>query len=120
MLARIEAEPRCFRDAFGECRHVTQAEIEPLRADRRHHVRGLGDERRARSVEPVSDLGLAVRVLLNLGLVVGLIYFPIGFLGYTSTLDWNGFILSTPKEIGDAILLQWLDLFMRRAKVDEK
>lgn len=35
-------------------------------------------------------------------LVIGLIYFPIGFLGYTSTLDWNGFILSTPEPIGDA------------------
>jgi raffinose/stachyose/melibiose transport system permease protein len=35
-------------------------------------------------------------------LVIGLIYFPIGFLGYASTLDWNGFILSTPKPIGDA------------------
>lgn len=32
--------------------------------------------------------------------VVGLIYFPIGFLGYASTLDWNGFILSTPESIG--------------------
>ena len=35
-------------------------------------------------------------------LVIGLIYFPIGFLGHASTLDWNGFILSTPKPIGDA------------------
>ena len=35
-------------------------------------------------------------------LVVGLIYFPIGFLGYASTLDWNGFILSIPKAIGGA------------------
>jgi raffinose/stachyose/melibiose transport system permease protein len=35
-------------------------------------------------------------------LVVGLIYFPIGFTGYASTLDWNGFILSTPKEVGTA------------------
>ena len=35
-------------------------------------------------------------------LVIGLIYFPIGFLGYASTLDWNGFILSTPEEIGAA------------------
>jgi raffinose/stachyose/melibiose transport system permease protein len=34
--------------------------------------------------------------------VVGLIYFPIGFLGYSSTLDWNGFILSVPKSIGAA------------------
>jgi raffinose/stachyose/melibiose transport system permease protein len=35
-------------------------------------------------------------------LVVGLIYFPIGFLAQASTFDWNGFILSTPKPIGDA------------------
>jgi raffinose/stachyose/melibiose transport system permease protein len=35
-------------------------------------------------------------------LVLGLIYFPIGFLGYSSTLDWNGFILSTPKPVGIA------------------
>jgi raffinose/stachyose/melibiose transport system permease protein len=35
-------------------------------------------------------------------LVVGLIYFSIGFLGYASTLDWNGFILSTPKSVGSA------------------
>ena len=35
-------------------------------------------------------------------LVIGLIYFPIGFLGHASTLSWNGFILSTPKPIGGA------------------
>jgi raffinose/stachyose/melibiose transport system permease protein len=35
-------------------------------------------------------------------LVIGLVYFPIGYLGYSSTLDWNGFILSTPKAIGTA------------------
>jgi len=35
-------------------------------------------------------------------LVIGLIYFPIGYLGYASTLDWNGFILAPAKAIGDA------------------
>jgi raffinose/stachyose/melibiose transport system permease protein len=41
-------------------------------------------------------------ILPAIVLVVGLIYFPIGYLGYASTLDWNGFILSTPVPIGDA------------------
>ncbi len=35
-------------------------------------------------------------------LVVGLIYFSIGYTGYVSTLDWNGFILSEPDHIGGA------------------
>jgi raffinose/stachyose/melibiose transport system permease protein len=33
-------------------------------------------------------------------LVVGLIYFSIGYTGYVSTLDWNGFILSEPTHVG--------------------
>jgi raffinose/stachyose/melibiose transport system permease protein len=33
-------------------------------------------------------------------LVVGLVYFSIGYTGYVSTLDWNGFILSAPKHVG--------------------
>lgn len=33
-------------------------------------------------------------------LVVGLIYFSIGYTGYVSTLDWNGFILSPSEPIG--------------------
>lgn len=33
-------------------------------------------------------------------LVVGLVYFSIGYTGYVSTLDWNGFILSTPEHVG--------------------
>ena len=41
-------------------------------------------------------------ILPAIVLVVGLIYFSIGFLGYASALDWNGFILSTPVPIGDA------------------
>lgn len=35
-------------------------------------------------------------------LVVGLIYFSIGYTGYVSTLDWNGFILSEPTSVGGA------------------
>jgi raffinose/stachyose/melibiose transport system permease protein len=41
-------------------------------------------------------------ILPAIVLVIGLIYFPIGYLGYASTLNWNGFILSTPTSIGDA------------------
>lgn len=33
-------------------------------------------------------------------LVVGLVYFSIGYTGYVSTLDWNGFILSEPTPVG--------------------
>ncbi|WP_218957629.1 carbohydrate ABC transporter permease [Actinomyces faecalis] len=33
-------------------------------------------------------------------LVLGLIYFAIGYTGYVSTLDWNGFILSAPDFVG--------------------
>jgi len=33
-------------------------------------------------------------------LVVGLIYFSIGYTGYVSTLDWNGFILSPADHVG--------------------
>ena len=41
-------------------------------------------------------------ILPAIVLVIGLIYFSVGYLGYASTLDWNGFILSTPKNVGDA------------------
>ncbi len=41
-------------------------------------------------------------ILPALVLVIGLIYFPIGFTTYVSTLSWNGFILSTPKPVGGA------------------
>ncbi len=41
-------------------------------------------------------------ILPAIVLVVGLIYFPIGFTTYVSTLDWNGFILSTPTSVGSA------------------
>ncbi|WP_242448123.1 sugar ABC transporter permease [Cellulomonas sp. WB94] len=33
-------------------------------------------------------------------LIVGLIYFSIGYTGYVATLDWNGFILSSPTHVG--------------------
>lgn len=35
-------------------------------------------------------------------LVIGLVYFSIGYTGYVSTLSWNGFILSAPKHVGGA------------------
>ena len=35
-------------------------------------------------------------------LIVGLIYFSIGYTGYVATLDWNGFILSSPTHVGAA------------------
>jgi raffinose/stachyose/melibiose transport system permease protein len=41
-------------------------------------------------------------ILPAIVLVVGLIYFPIGYLGHASTLEWNGFILSTPTNVGGA------------------
>ncbi|HEY3438931.1 MAG TPA: sugar ABC transporter permease [Actinotalea sp.] len=47
----------------------------------------------------VSSSGLPW-ILPAVVLVVGLIYFSIGYTGYVSTLSWNGFILSTPKHVG--------------------
>jgi raffinose/stachyose/melibiose transport system permease protein len=41
-----------------------------------------------------------VWVLPALLLVLGMIYFSIGFTGYVSTLDWNGFILSPSEFVG--------------------
>ena len=35
-------------------------------------------------------------------LIVGLVYFSIGFTGYVATLDWNGFSLSSPTHVGAA------------------
>jgi raffinose/stachyose/melibiose transport system permease protein len=57
---------------------------------------------RSRSSPLGSRLAGVPWILPAIVLVIGLIYFPIGFLGYASTLDWNGFILSTPTEVGDA------------------
>ncbi len=39
-------------------------------------------------------------ILPALILVFGMIYFSIGFTGYVSTLDWNGFILSPSENVG--------------------
>jgi len=41
-------------------------------------------------------------ILPAIVLVVGLVYFGIGYTGYVSTLDWNGFILSAPEHVGTA------------------
>jgi len=41
-----------------------------------------------------------VWILPALALVVGMIYFSIGFTGYVSTLDWNGFVLSPSEFVG--------------------
>src|SRR5690242_17411834 len=41
-------------------------------------------------------------ILPAIVLVVGLVYFGIGYTGYVSTLDWNGFILSAPEHVGSA------------------
>lgn len=57
---------------------------------------------RGRSSPLGSRLSGVPWILPAIVLVIGLIYFPIGYLGYASTLDWNGFILSTPTSIGDA------------------
>lgn len=39
-------------------------------------------------------------ILPALVLVIGMIYFAIGYTGYVSTLDWNGFILSPSESVG--------------------
>lgn len=39
-------------------------------------------------------------ILPALALVIGMIYFAIGYTGYVSTLDWNGFILSPSTFVG--------------------
>ncbi|WP_382307959.1 carbohydrate ABC transporter permease [Herbiconiux sp. UC225_62] len=41
-----------------------------------------------------------VWILPALALVIGMIYFSIGFTGYVSTLDWNGFVLSPSEFVG--------------------
>jgi raffinose/stachyose/melibiose transport system permease protein len=41
-----------------------------------------------------------VWILPALVLVFGMIYFSIGFTGYVSTLDWNGFVLSPSEFVG--------------------
>lgn len=39
-------------------------------------------------------------ILPALTLVIGMIYFAIGYTGYVSTLEWNGFILSPSESVG--------------------
>jgi raffinose/stachyose/melibiose transport system permease protein len=39
-------------------------------------------------------------ILPALALVIGMIYFSIGFTGYVSTLEWNGFVLSPSEFVG--------------------
>lgn len=39
-------------------------------------------------------------ILPALALVIGMIYFSIGYTGWVSTLDWNGFILSPAEFVG--------------------
>ena len=51
----------------------------------------------------VKRIGLGAGMLWivpALVLVIGMIYFSIGFTGYVSTLDWNGFILSPSEFVG--------------------
>jgi raffinose/stachyose/melibiose transport system permease protein len=45
-------------------------------------------------------------ILPALVLVIGMIYFAIGYTGYVSTLDWNGFILSPSESVGGANYVQ--------------
>src|SRR5262249_17243940 len=51
--ARVAISPERHGNAIGERSGVAEAEIEPLRADRRQNVRGLADKRRAVGCERV-------------------------------------------------------------------
>lgn len=62
-------------------------------------ARGRPAPPRRRSRHPRQASGLPW-ILPAVVLVVALIYFSIGYTGYVSTLDWNGFILSTPEHVG--------------------
>ncbi|MGK3952394.1 carbohydrate ABC transporter permease [Microbacterium sp. I2] len=55
--------------------------------------------RAPRRTRALSGGGL-VWILPALALVVGMIYFSIGYTGYVSTQDWNGFILSPSEFVG--------------------
>ncbi len=59
---------------------------------------GQAPARRRRHIEGTGLPWILPAVVL----VVGLIYFSIGYTGYVSTLDWNGFILSSPTHVGGA------------------
>jgi raffinose/stachyose/melibiose transport system permease protein len=75
--------------------HETLGRRAPPAARPRRHSSPLG-----------SRFAGAPWILPAIVLVIGLIYFPIGYLGYASTLDWNGFILTTPDPVGDANYLK--------------
>uniref|UniRef100_UPI00196B4F3B carbohydrate ABC transporter permease n=1 Tax=Cellulomonas endophytica TaxID=2494735 RepID=UPI00196B4F3B len=45
-------------------------------------------------------------ILPSVALVVGVVYFALGYTGWVSTLDWNGFILSEPEPVGGANYVQ--------------
>ncbi|MCS5717506.1 sugar ABC transporter permease [Herbiconiux sp. CPCC 205763] len=50
---------------------------------------------------PRRGLGIGMLwILPALALVIGMIYFSIGFTGYVSTLEWNGFVLSPSEFVG--------------------
>lgn len=55
-------------------------------------------------------------ILPALALVIGMIYFAIGYTGYVSALDWNGFILSPSEFVGwDNYILMVQDPIFWRA-----
>lgn len=58
---------------------------------------GGGTGSRSRGVRQAPGLPWILPAVV---LVVGLIYFSIGYTGYVSTLDWNGFILSPSEPVG--------------------
>jgi raffinose/stachyose/melibiose transport system permease protein len=58
-----------------------------------------GDERRRRAGARDANAGLPW-ILPALALVIGLIYFSIGYTGYVSFRDWNGFVLSPSEPAG--------------------
>ncbi len=53
VAAGIARRGQRFGDAIGESGGVAEAEIEPLRADRRKNMRGLADEHGAVRGEPI-------------------------------------------------------------------
>lgn len=57
---------------------------------------GQGHKHRGRKHTANGLLWIAPALIL----VVGLIYFSIGYTAYVATLDWNGFILSQPTSVG--------------------
>ena len=62
---------------------------------------GGGHRTRTRRRNHLQAAGLPW-ILPAVVLVIGLVYFSIGYTGFVSTLDWNGFILSSPEHVGGA------------------